>query len=78
MFELGLLVTLNTDDPAEFDSGYLTDLLIGVQEASGYSKGDLVRYMWNGFEGSWLSRSAKDIYIESLLNYAQAHGVTIS
>jgi adenosine deaminase len=78
MFELGLLVTLNTDDPAEFDSGYLTDLLIGVQEASGYSKGDLVRYMWNAFEGSWLSRPAKDSYIESLLKYAADHSVSMS
>ncbi len=78
MFELGLLVTLNTDDPAEFDSGYLTDLLIGVQEASGYSKRDLVRFMMNAFEGSWLAPSAKDVYIESLLEYASAHGVDIS
>ena len=77
MFELGLLVTLNTDDPAEFDTGYLTNMLIEVQEASGYSKGDLVRYMWNAFEGSWLPRSEKDAYIESLLQYAAAHGVTM-
>ncbi|MCP4418998.1 MAG: adenosine deaminase [Chloroflexi bacterium] len=75
MFELGLLVTLNTDDPAEFDTGYLTNMLIEVQAASGYSKKDLVRYMWNAFEGSWLSRSAKDVYIESLLNYAADHEI---
>jgi adenosine deaminase len=77
MFELGLLVTLNTDDPAEFDSGYITDLLIGVQEASGYSKGDMVRFMANAFEGSWLSRSAKNDHLGSLLGYAAAHGVVI-
>jgi adenosine deaminase len=78
MFERGLLVTLNTDDPAEFDSGYLTDLLVGVQEASGYTKRDMVRFMRNAFEGSWLPRSAKDVYVESLLKYAAAHGVCMS
>lgn len=52
MFELGLLVNLNSDDPAEFDSGYLTDLLIGVQKVSGYSKQNLVQFMINAFEGS--------------------------
>ena len=78
MFELGLLVTLNTDDPAEFDSGYLTDLLIGVQKASGYSKRNMVHFMMNAFEGSWLPRSAKDFYIEHLLKYAAAHGVIMS
>ena len=36
---------MDSDDPAEFDSGYLINLLIGVQEASGYLKGNLVRYM---------------------------------
>lgn len=78
MYELGLLVTLNSDDPAEFDTGYLTNLLIEVQAASGYSKADMVRFMMNAFEGSWLSRSAKDAYIKLLLEYAAAHGVTLS
>jgi adenosine deaminase len=78
MYELGLLVTLNTDDPAEFDSGHLTDMLVGVQAASGYSKQDIVRFMMNAFEGSWLPRSAKDVHIESLHDYAAAHGVSMS
>ncbi len=78
MFNLGLLVTLNTDDPAEFDSGYLTDLLIGVQAASDYTKGELVRYMRNAFEGSWLPRWRKDEYIATLLEYAAAHDVVMA
>lgn len=78
MFELGLLVTLNTDDPTEFDSGYLTDLLIGVQKVSGYSKRNMVHFMMNAFEGSWLQRSAKDFCIEQLLKYTAAHGVIMS
>lgn len=78
MYERGLLVTLNTDDPAEFDSGYLTNLLIGVQEKSGYSKFDLVNFMINAFKGSWLSRSDKHVYLKSLLDYAAVHGVNMS
>lgn len=78
MYEVGLLVTLNTDDPAEFDSGYLTNLLIGVQEKSGYSKFDLVQFMINAFEGSWLSRSSKDVYLKSLLDYAALHEVNMA
>ena len=78
IYEFGLLVTLNTDDPAEFDSGYLTNLLMEVQEKSDYSKLDLVHFMKNAFEGSWLSRSAKDDYIKSLLDYAAVHGVNMA
>jgi len=77
MYEQGLLVTLNTDDPAEFDSGFLTNLLIGVQKKSGYSKSDIVGFMQNAFEGSWLSRSAKNDYLKSLLNYATNYGLNI-
>lgn len=61
----------------DFDSDYLSDLLIGVQAASGYSKADLVRFMRNAFEGSWLTRLAKDAYLESLLDYGAAHRVEV-
>jgi len=66
MYELGLMVTLNTDDPAEFNSGYLTQTLIDFQEASGYSKSDLIQFMVNAFEGCWLPRPSKEVYIKSL------------
>ena len=78
LFESGVLVTLNSDDPAEFDSGYLTNLITGVQEASSYSKEDLVRLMTNIFEGSWLPLAAKSAYIESLHAYAEAFGTELS
>lgn len=75
LFDHGVLVTLNSDDPAEFDSGYLTNLIAGVQQASGYSKGDLVRLTRNTFEASWLPLEAKNAYIEDLHAYAEANGV---
>jgi len=73
MYERGLLVTLNSDDPGEFNSGYLTQTLMDFQGESGCSKGDLVQFMVNAFEGSWLPRSSKDAYIESLREYATAN-----
>ncbi len=76
MYELGLLVTLNSDDPAEFDTGYLTNLLIEVQAAGGFTKADMVRFMQNAFEGSWLPRPDKEAYINTLLQYAADHGVS--
>ena len=64
MYELGLRVTLNTDDPAEFISGYMNHTLIGAVEGSGYTKEDLVCFMRNAFEGSWQPRGSKDKYID--------------
>jgi adenosine deaminase len=37
----GICVSLNSDDPEEFESGYLTNMLILFQEASGYFKVDI-------------------------------------
>ncbi len=69
MYELGLRVTLNTDDPAEFNSGFMNKTLTGVVERTGYTKEDLTQFMENAFEGSWLSRDKKDAYIKQLHEY---------
>ncbi len=70
LFDFGVCVSLNTDDPAQFDSGYPVNLLFSVQQAGGYSKADMVRFMVNAFESAFLSRAARDSYIESLETYA--------
>jgi adenosine deaminase len=70
MYQLGLMVTLNTDDPAEFITGYITKTLTDFQEASGCTREALVRFMANAFEGSWAPRSFRDAYIKALLEYS--------
>ena len=75
LYELGLCVTLNSDDPAQFESGYLTELLISVQQASGYSKEDMTNFIINAFKASWLPRVEKDNYIELVKEYAKSNGV---
>lgn len=42
-------VSLNTDDPEEFESGYLNDLLILFQAASGDDAATMTRYMLNAY-----------------------------
>jgi adenosine deaminase len=71
MYDLGLKVTINSDDPGEFNSGYMNKLLMGAVEGSGYSKEDLVQFMRNAYEGAWLTREKKDRYLEKLEEYAR-------
>ena len=75
LFDAGVLVTLNTDDPAEFDTGYLTTLMSEVQSASGYSNADMVRFVENAFEISWLPQERKDHYLAKVNEYATSYGV---
>ena len=74
MFELGLRVTVNTDDPGLFASGYLTRTLSGVQQASAYSKADMVALIRNAFLGSWAAEDEKTVFLERLSAYAAERG----
>ena len=59
MLELGLMVTVNSDDPAYF-GGYVNDNYVAAAEALDLSHGDLKRLARNSIEASLLDRAAKD------------------
>jgi adenosine deaminase len=67
--ELGIRVTVNSDDPAYF-GGYLTENLVRVQEETGLDRKGLAQIVRNGFEIAWLPRRTKDSYLAELDAYA--------
>lgn len=71
----GVCVSLNTDDPEEFESGYLTNMLVLFQDASDYSKADMTRLILNAFRAIWLSGPEREKLIAELRQYAVANGV---
>jgi adenosine deaminase len=71
----GVCVSLNSDDPAEFESGYLTNMLILFQQASAFSKSDMTRLMFNAFDAIWLPQADKEIFIGELRKYATQNDV---
>jgi adenosine deaminase len=71
----GICVSLNSDDPEEFETGYLTNMLILFQEASDYSKADMTRLVLNAFNAIWLPDNEKDAYVAELKKYTIANGV---
>lgn len=58
MFEKGLLVTLNSDDPAYF-GGYMNENFIETAKALNLSKEQIIQLAKNSFTGSWLSADEK-------------------
>ena len=70
LFDLGILVTINTDDPEEFASRYMSNTMIEVQKSSNYTPDELIQLMRNAFNCSWLNVDQKNIYIEELELYA--------
>ena len=69
MLDMGLRVTINSDDPAYFP-GYLQENLIAVHEALGLSREELVQLERNAFEVAWLPRHVKDAFLAELDAYA--------
>lgn len=72
MLDLGLLATVNSDDPAYF-GGYVADNYLAVHEALGLGRDDLIRLARNSFEASFLERAAKDRMLAEVDAYAARH-----
>ena len=65
MMESGLVVTVNSDDPAYF-GGYVNDYYVAVAEALGLSRAELVELARNSFEASLLDDAAKSARLDEL------------
>jgi adenine deaminase len=69
MLRRGLLVTINSDDPAYF-GGYVGDNYVGTAEALGLTLGDMFRVARNSFSASFLPEADKRRHLEAVDAYA--------
>jgi len=65
MLDLGLRVTINSDDPAYF-AGYIEENFTLVQEKLDLGPAGLTQLSRNAFEAAWLPRAVKDQYLAAL------------
>ncbi|NQV38236.1 MAG: adenosine deaminase [Candidatus Marinimicrobia bacterium] len=70
MLNKGLLVTINSDDPAYFD-GYINENYNAVSQALDLSKDDIYELAKNSFEASFLDEKTKKGFIEKVDEYYQ-------
>lgn len=71
LLELGLLVSVNSDDPGMKRSLYVADLLLKVQETTGLGRADLLRLARNSFETAWISPRQRAKFVKRLDRYAR-------
>jgi len=72
MMDLGLKVTVNSDDPAYF-GGQVNQNYIEIQKALGLTKQDIFQLARNSFEYSLLDQEMKSKYVSELEEYYQNH-----
>ncbi|WP_206539226.1 adenosine deaminase [Aquimarina megaterium] len=70
MIDKGLLVTINSDDPAYF-GGYMNENYIGIAQALNLSKKQITELVKNSFKASWLSDKEKEEKIAQVEAYFQ-------
>jgi adenine deaminase len=67
----GVLVSLNSDDPAYF-GGYIADNFEAVREESRLARADVARLAKNGFDASWLPTDRKRAYLAAVDDHLEA------
>ena len=65
MLDLGLLVTINSDDPAYF-GGYIEENFTAVQRALNLNREDIYALARNSFEAAFLTAEEKQVYLQRL------------
>jgi len=74
LLDAGLVVTVNSDDPAYF-GGYLVDNLVAAQEALGLRRRDLVQLARNSFEASLLDEDERRGLLAEINDFASRRDV---
>lgn len=74
MLDLGLCVTVNSDDPAYF-GGYVEENYLAVQKAHHLNYQDIYNLSKNGIQASFLSHEEKQAYLNELDNFASGFGI---
>ena len=67
LLDKGLMVTVNSDDPAYF-GGYINKNLIECQKALNLSMEDVKKLVTNSFRSSFLSEDEKKKWIDQINN----------
>jgi adenosine deaminase len=73
MLDLGICVTINSDDPAYF-GGYIGDNFQAVQEALGLNDSDIFKIVRNGFQASFIHQDKRERLMEELDNFVREEG----
>ena len=67
--ELGLNVTVNTDDPAYMRSYYLSEVLLNTRQAVGLSREQVAELARNAFRSAWIWDGEREAYVAAVDGY---------
>ena len=69
LLERGICISLNSDDPAQFGSGWLAQTLIEAQRAGSLPQESMIKFMRNAFLTAWISEGHRKTLLQSFDDY---------
>ncbi|MGY1864540.1 adenosine deaminase [Nocardia gipuzkoensis] len=73
LFDRGLTVTVNSDDPAYFGA-YVADNYLALAEQAGLGIDRLAELARNSFRASWITPARQDAFVREVDDYVAAYG----
>lgn len=73
MLDMGLRVTLNSDDPGVLSSRTLGHMLPWVAEVGQFTREELGRFSVNAFEGAWSDEDERTACLDEVRRYVASH-----
>ena len=70
LFDQGLCVTVNSDDPAYF-GGYVVENYLALQNAFQLTRNDIAQLAVNSFNAAFISQDKKDIFINQIKEFME-------
>ncbi|EJL29640.1 adenosine deaminase [Novosphingobium sp. AP12] len=76
MLDLGLRLTLNSDDPAYMEGKYINENMLMAHELAGFGPEDFVTISRNAFDAAWIDEDLRARLQGRLADYAEAQLMT--
>jgi len=75
LLENDVLISINSDDPTQFGSGWINQCLYSMQSHGDFTSLEMLKFLENAFLSSWLDESQSSQYLNQLRTYAKKEGV---
>lgn len=69
LLKAGALISINSDDPAQFGSAWINKCLTSMQSEGGFSLGEMQLFLENAFHTAWLDPSERRDYLQRLRDH---------
>jgi len=74
MLDIGLRVTVNTDDPGVMGNRYLNEVFVDMANHLALDRQQVATLSRNAFDSLWMPQEQKQQYLSSLSRYMSTHG----